>query len=124
MLRRRPRHGLLGGMVEVPSTPWGARPDDLNAAFKDAIDAAPYEADWRRLPGTVSHSFTHFDLEITVLAGRVDENAGSRGANSRGEGAPLWCSPGREQDYALPTVMKKIVAHARASIDSNSGLYS
>ncbi|MEE8516716.1 MAG: A/G-specific adenine glycosylase [Alphaproteobacteria bacterium] len=118
MLRRRPRHGLLGGMVEVPSSPWGDLPDDFAAAFKDAITKAPYEADWRRLPGTVSHSFTHFDLEITVLAGHVDENAGPAGdgpGDSSGDkGPPLWCLPGREQDYALPTVMKKIVAHAQA----------
>ena len=62
LLRRRPPKGLLGGMLEVPSTAWGdAMPDD-----EAAIAQAPCPADWRRVAGIVRHTFTHFDLHLVV----------------------------------------------------------
>lgn len=101
LLRRRPEKGLLGGMIEVPSTDWkeGAIPA-LAAARKDS----PLPAlDWRELPGTVSHTFTHFHLELQVIAGRVGRNACPKG---------LWCHPDEFGGQALPTVMKKVARHA------------
>src|ERR1700691_13971 len=51
LLRRRPERGLLGGMIEVPATPWrGAQWEEA-----EALSAAPAAADWTRLPGTVQH---------------------------------------------------------------------
>eukprot|EP00903_Cladosiphon_okamuranus_P001100 g1098.t1 len=46
LLRRRPPRGLLGGMTEVPGTDWseGFDPDD-------ALDHAPFSADWRKRAG-------------------------------------------------------------------------
>lgn len=101
LLRRRPEKGLLGGMIEVPSTDWreGAAPSSAKA-LKEAPLAV---LDWRKLPGMVTHTFTHFYLELTVLAGRVGRGA-APGA--------LWCPPDCLGDHALPTVMKKIAAHA------------
>lgn len=98
LLRRRPEKGLLGGMVEVPSTEW--RDGAWTAAA--ARRAAPLAAEWEALPGLVRHGFTHFDLELTVMAARVD------GAQPDG----LWCPPDRLGDYALPTLMKKVASHA------------
>lgn len=98
LLRRRPEKGLLGGMIEVPSTAW--RDGTWSAA--QAIAAAPVAAEWRALPGLVRHGFTHFDLELTVMAARVN------GAAADG----IWCLPDRLGDHALPTVMKKVCAHA------------
>ncbi|MFQ5958246.1 MAG: A/G-specific adenine glycosylase [Alphaproteobacteria bacterium] len=99
LLRRRAEAGLLGGMMEVPSTPW------REAAWSDAEAHAhaPVEARWRRLPGTVRHTFTHFRLELGVLAGEVDGDAAAPG---------VWCPPGRLGDHALPTLMKKVARHA------------
>ena len=58
LLRRRPAKGLLGGMVEVPSTPWRA-----NAwSIKEAQDEAPVKARWRTLDGEVTHTFTQLLL--------------------------------------------------------------
>lgn len=100
LLRRRPESGLLGGMMEVPSTEW--READWSAAAARA--AAPVKADWQPLAGLVRHTFTHFHLELGVLAARVS-------ATGPLDGLPggVWCRPGRFGDYALPTVMKKVV---------------
>src|SRR5690348_15353838 len=102
LLRRRPPKGLLGGMMEVPSTEWRAKPWDDHEATK----AAPLKARWRRLPGTVAHGFTHFDLELVILA------ATAKGATAR-DG--VWVAPARFKDHALPSVMKKVIAWARSA---------
>ena len=98
-LRQRPHKGLLGGMIEVPSSPW--QPDAVGQA-----DAAvpPVAADWRLLPGSVRHTFTHFDLELTVQVARI------RNADAIPDG--FWAGIDRLGDLALPTVMRKIVRHA------------
>jgi A/G-specific adenine glycosylase len=98
LLRRRPEKGLLGGMMEVPSTEWRAAPWTL----ADAREAAPVAARWRALPGIVHHGFTHFELEITILAGTV----------RRAGGDCVWVALDRLGDHALPTLMKKVVDHA------------
>jgi len=92
LLRRRPESGLLGGMMEVPTTDWRERA----WTEAEAIAAAPVAGAWRRLAGTVRHTFTHFHLELDVYAADV------------GDGDGLWCPPGRLGNYALPTVMKKV----------------
>ncbi len=100
LLRRRPEHGLLGGMIEVPSTEWQETAISESAARKEA----PVRASWVRLPGTVRHTFTHFNLELAVLAGETD----ARAKASAGDWVPL----DRLSEQALPTVMKKVVNHA------------
>ncbi len=103
LLRRRPDSGLLGGMIEAPSTEWREGPMPSLAA---ARRLAPLPArDWRELPGVVEHGFTHFRLELAVLAGRVGGDVGA------GNGA-IWCHPDRFGEQALPTVMKKLARHA------------
>ena len=100
LLRRRPSKGLLGGMMEVPSTPW--RP--ASWAEGEALAEAPVAADWRLLDGLVRHSFTHFHFEVTVWAGRIAD--GEIGGDGR-----RWVAPDRLADEALPTVMRKILDH-------------
>jgi A/G-specific adenine glycosylase len=99
LLRRRPEEGLLGGMTEVPSTAWRA----ARWPEAEARRQAPFDADWRLVPGVVRHVFTHFALELQVMVGRV--TAAKRGAG-------FWCPIDRLGDHALPTVMKKVVRHA------------
>ena len=99
LLRRRPEKGLLGGMMEVPSTPW--REAEWSAA--DAKAAAPVPARWRALPDRVRHTFTHFALELTVLTGAVGAGVTAGG---------LWVARDRLDEYALPSLMKKVIAHA------------
>ena len=99
LLRRRPAEGLLGGMTEIPSTPWRAEPWTL----AEAIGAAPAAAEWSALPGTVRHGFTHFQLELAIVAGR-------------GCGEGLWSPVAALGDHALPTLMKKVARHAVSAL--------
>src|SRR6185503_6085545 len=62
LLRRRPEAGLLGGMLEVPSTEWR----DALPPLDQALRAAPVHGQWWAVPGTVTHTFTHFRLELMI----------------------------------------------------------
>lgn len=97
LLRRRDEKGLLGGMMEFPSTDWAEKRPTIAAALKDA----PVTAEWSELRGFVQHTFTHFHLELTVLVGR-----GARGKDG------LWVSVDKLADHALPNLMKKVARHA------------
>ena len=97
LLRRREEKGLLGGMIEVPSTPW--REAEWSEA--EALASAPAPARWIALPGTVQHGFTHFRLELAILAGTTDEPPDG-----------IWARPEQFKDYAFPTLTKKVVRHA------------
>jgi A/G-specific adenine glycosylase len=99
LLRRRPPQGLLGGMLEVPSAPWRDAPWAVSEAMPHA--PAPLESgtDWLALNGEAAHVFTHFELKIGALLGRID---GRTAAKLDGQ----WQQP---QDAALPTVMKKML---------------
>jgi A/G-specific adenine glycosylase len=99
LLRRRPEKGLLGGMIEVPSTGWREAPPDV----AEIGAAAPVMADWKPLSGIVRHTFTHFNLELSVHVAMVADEACPDA---------IWCLPDRLGDHALPSVMKKVVAHA------------
>ncbi|MGE5766856.1 MAG: A/G-specific adenine glycosylase, partial [Bacteroidota bacterium] len=98
LLRRRPEKGLLGGMMEVPSTPWRAEAWEAG----EARAAAPVAADWRELPGTVRHTFTHFHFEVTVWAARHEKVPAEAGR---------WVALDTLADEAVPTVMRKIIEH-------------
>jgi A/G-specific adenine glycosylase len=101
LLRRRPAKGLLGGMVEVPGSPWAA------GALPPVDVHAPLVADWRQLPGRVVHVFTHFRLELTVvearLADRINPDAG------------FWHPLDDLATVGLPTVMAKVADHVLAA---------
>jgi A/G-specific adenine glycosylase len=102
LLRRRPEQGLLGGMMEIPTNTWRPKPWDAG----EAEGVAPFKARWRVLPGQVRHIFTHIDLRLSMIAATVAERPDGMVA------APL----DKLGDYALPSVMRKIVnAAARSS---------
>ncbi len=99
LLRRRPPAGLLGGMTELPGTPWrqAVWPTD------EALLYAPAPAHWRRA-GQIRHVFTHFELVIELFAARA-------GHVPAGDGFLLPAASLAEA--ALPSVMRKCVAMAR-----------
>ncbi|MFV3073886.1 A/G-specific adenine glycosylase [Niveispirillum fermenti] len=102
-LRRRPEKGLLGGMMEVPTTPWETAP---LPSLPAAAGHVPLPGiGWQALPGLVRHTFTHFEFEIGVVAGRT------AGTEEKGPGL-IWVAPDALADEALPTVMMKILRHA------------
>ena len=99
LLRRRPERGLLGGMMEVPSTGWGDMPADPAAQ-------APVAARWTPRPGVVEHTFTHFHLELDVwMAGQIAEHT------LQDDGTYRWVERADLAGEALPTVMRKVAAH-------------
>ncbi len=69
LVRTRPPKGLLGGTAEVPNSDWSA---DLDQG--DALKSSPLPCSWREI-GTVKHVFSHFPLELTVLAGTTRDPA-------------------------------------------------
>jgi A/G-specific adenine glycosylase len=100
LLRRRPEKGLLGSMTEVPGSDWA---HDFDVAT--ALKAVPLKAKWRKLPGVVTHVFTHFPLELVVYLAPVP----------RGTPAPKaarWAKVATLAHEALPNVMRKVIAHA------------
>lgn len=99
LLRRRPEKGLLGGMIEIPSTEWLETPVER----VDAHLSAPISSVWKEMPGVVRHTFTHFHLELTVLYGTSNDDAVEDS---------FWVRRNDFKDHALPTVMKKISNHA------------
>jgi A/G-specific adenine glycosylase len=107
LLRSRPPKGLLGGMTEAPTTEWRHDFEE-----RDALAAAPplsrARPTWRRLPGVVTHVFTHFPLELVVYAAEVP-------ASTRALAGTRWVAFADLAGEALPNVMRKVLAHALAA---------
>ncbi|MGI9381479.1 MAG: A/G-specific adenine glycosylase [Methyloligellaceae bacterium] len=107
LLRERPREGLLGGMMEIPSTDWMEKPP----AKSDQLSrSSPVNGDWWKVPGLVTHTFTHFKLEMTIYRTLVEPDVSLN----------LWAEPDRCRwvaksklsDEALPSLMRKVISHA------------
>lgn len=99
LIRRRPDAGLLGGMMELPGTPWCETGPDADSI----ASAAPVDAVWTEA-GRVRHVFTHFQLELDVHAARIE------GEGPRGD----WVPVDALKDAGLPSVMMKA---ARLGLD-------
>lgn len=95
LLERRPKTGLLGGMLGWPGGAWGKVP----------IAAPPFTANWQELHEQVRHTFTHFHLRLEIR--RVDNVPDI--APRVGAFVPL--AQFRAAD--LPTVMRKVYDLAR-----------
>ena len=102
LLRRRPEEGLLGGLMEFPSTAWRGEAWSID----EALAAAPCRADWQEVAGIVTHGFTHFELELTIVRARL----------VRGKPAGVWAQPGELGRHALPTLMRRVAAHMGISV--------
>ncbi|MEM7023444.1 MAG: NUDIX domain-containing protein, partial [Pseudomonadota bacterium] len=89
LFRRRPEHGLLGGMHELPGSDWLKGPLQVGIALRQA----PVRENWCVADEPVIHVFTHFVLEVTLAKARTEQPP-------RG----LWCKPQKMHELALPTV--------------------
>lgn len=101
LLRKRIAKGLLGGMMEVPTTPWV----ETKSPDPDHMDHAPLKAKWRKRVGAVEHTFTHFHLVLTVFV------AGAK-AREAASAEGIWTQPEELDGEALPSLMRKVVALA------------
>ncbi|MBX6747876.1 MAG: NUDIX domain-containing protein, partial [Acetobacteraceae bacterium] len=103
LLRRRPPRGMLGGMLELPGTPWRESPWGV----EEALAHAPLPGlAWRRLPGRARHGFTHFELEMTLFAAEIPAFDPPPGMEAR---------PLAETAAALPTAMRRLLALAESA---------
>jgi A/G-specific adenine glycosylase len=102
LVRTRPTKGLLGGMTEVPTSAW-THEFDADAALEEAPTLA--RAKWQRVPGVVTHVFTHFPLELAVHVARV-------GASAKAPAGTRWIAMTEIADAAFPNVMRKVITHA------------
>ena len=98
LLRRRPQKGLLGGMMEIPSTPWEAK------LPRNAV--APMEAKWTKLKMPVEHTFTHFHLQLGVW------KTSATNPSLPDDGEYRWVHKNDLAHEALPSLMRKVVALA------------
>lgn len=106
LLRERPLKGLLGGMLETPSTPWEETSPNGSAVERHA----PIDTAWEEMPGLVDHTFTHFHLKLSVYRAAVDADAALTDAAD-----PVrcrWLHYRELSGAALPSVMRKVLAHA------------
>jgi A/G-specific adenine glycosylase len=108
LVRTRPLRGLLAGMTEVPTTEWT---HDFNQ--KEALETAPALANgkakpaWRKLPGKVTHVFTHFPLELVVYATTVP-------ARTRAPSGMRFVDRAAFEDEAWPSLMRKVIAKVKS----------
>ncbi len=98
LARRRPPRGLLASTVELPGTAW-----TNEGPGEDWRSEVPVAARWRRLPGAVEQTFTHFALRLTVFVAHFD------GAAPAGL---FWVAPDAVAEAGLSNVMRKAVVHA------------
>jgi A/G-specific adenine glycosylase len=108
LLRRRPENGLLGAMMEPPTSAWTAR----GIARQQALADVPVPGNWRALSGRVSHTFSHFQLELDVYLGQI---ALSTPVPDDGASGWRWVARARLGEQALPSLMRKVLAHALKS---------
>ena len=87
LLVRRPASGLLGGMLGLPTSDWGAA----------ATPAPPLAGDWQAA-GHVRHVFTHFELHLDVRALRLPVRPALAGD---------WVPVANIADAGLPTLFTR-----------------
>ena len=108
LVRRRPPKGLLGGMTEVPGAEW------VSAQGCPVPIAPPVTGAWRRVPGVVEHTFTHFHLELTVMRGDIGLDVAAPAGH--------WWSPSSHlPGEALPTVFRKAIAAGLGGTTTRAG---
>ncbi len=88
LFEKRPAKGLLGGMSALPTSDWSIDKIDCihNFKLKKSIDEK------------VTHTFTHFDLELTLHHAHAP--------NTNLEGGYFWDKP-ENQGEAMPSVFQK-----------------
>lgn len=90
-LVRRPDKGLLGGMRAFPTGAWEVEAPGLADP--------PVAAAWNLLDRTVSHGFTHFELNLTLAVGH---------GQPHGDGE--WWPIAKLGEAGLPTLFAKCAA--------------
>lgn len=98
LLRKRPEEGLLGGMIEIPSSDWLEEKEPIQAVIKQS----PLQVGFINTEKSIKHTFTHFSLELAIYKGNVNDNL-------KAPAGCFWCLPSEFEKQAIPTVMKKVI---------------
>ena len=94
MVRRRPEKGLLGGLLEFPSSPWQER-----GAEMEPSEHIPVAANWQATGQCIRHVFTHFELELHIHRAKLESIPNME---------LDWRAISELEGEALPTLMKKV----------------
>jgi len=107
LLRKRPPNGLLGAMMEIPSSPW-IDATQMSATKIQPTAHAPIKVRWQK-DGceVVKHTFTHFHLEMTIWQARATMR--TKLTEAADEDRCSWVDINDLDTQALPTLMRKIV---------------
>ena len=101
-LRRRPSKGLLGGMLEFPSSPWEAGDFPGVKEAQTSLGVSHLPKTWKLLRHPIRHVFTHFDLELRLAVA----------VSGRKHPEGLWLQAKEAGQEALPSLMKKVMTAA------------
>ncbi len=101
LFERRAENRMLGGMVGLPTTEW-----DNGDAIGDSHP--PYISKCKNLKkiGDISHTFSHFHLQMEVWAGQVSAN------KQASQAPPHYVSLRNVKELGLPSVFKKVLKTA------------
>ncbi|NRA89338.1 MAG: NUDIX domain-containing protein, partial [Rhizobiales bacterium] len=98
LMQKRPEKGLLGNMIEFPSTDWVEENVEFNVTSANNI-------------GSVTHIFTHIKLVLQVW--KIDEisfqKMQANGLNINIYSEQKWVSVNEFEKHAIPSLMQKII---------------
>jgi A/G-specific adenine glycosylase len=95
MLVRRPKRGMLGGMLALPTGAW--------AESAEPGEGAPAAARWRDA-GSVDHVFTHFSIRVRLLCAAAEQRPDDA----------IWWPAERLGEAGLPTLFAKLARRGAA----------
>ncbi|MBW8309549.1 MAG: A/G-specific adenine glycosylase [Candidatus Paracaedibacteraceae bacterium] len=87
-LKRRPETGVLANMVGLPTSDWVDNPSLLPAV----------DPEWRKIPKTIKHTFTHFHLIIQPFITKEIRHS-----------TVFKVKLQDFENYPIPTLMKKVI---------------
>ncbi|WP_025898185.1 A/G-specific adenine glycosylase [Sneathiella glossodoripedis] len=104
LMRRREEKGLLGGMMEFPSTEWTEKAHASPAELGDLLNSLGGEDQLNDCGSApeVKHTFTHFHLKLLPRIYRLYER------DSIQSNHLSWIEKDKLDQFALPTLMKKV----------------
>ena len=105
LVRSRPPRGLLGGMTEVPTSEWVHAFDEAAALRAAPRLSGSRKLAWRKVPGKVTHVFTHFPLELAVFTAAAP-------AGCRAPPGTRFVARAALHEEAWPSLMRKVIALA------------
>ncbi len=107
-IRKRSENGMLANMYEVPTTQW--HEDKSLSETREIPFSSISGVIWRKKSGVVKHVFTHFEFFLDVYVGE----AGDLDLSSDSLRDGFFVEVKDLSLYAIPTVVKKVIDHARS----------